>query len=114
MTSMEDVEQFLKEFKVKMGIWDVLFLSREKNIQTLADLEIPPIYRKQILTELEDVDYCQGPIPDDMMNGADMWIFGKTIKSREVYIKITMGNPNLSVMCISFHLAEHPMNYPLK
>jgi len=114
MASIEEVERFLMEFKVKMGIWDVLFKHREKNIQTLADLDITPIYRKQILEELENHDYSEGPIPDSMMNGADMWVFGKFIKNKEVYIKITMGNSNLSVVCISFHLAEHPMNYPLK
>lgn len=114
MTSIDDIGQFLTAFKVKMGIWDVLFLNRDKNLQTLSDLEITPRYRKQVLNELENVDYSQGPLPDDMMNGSDMWVFGKTIKGKEVYIKITMGAPNLSVMCISFHLAEHPMNYPLK
>lgn len=114
MASIEDVHQFLSEFKVKMSIWDVLFLNRKKNIQTLSDLEITPIYRKKILTELKSLDYSQGPLVDNMMNGADMWVFGKSIKNKEVYIKITMGNPSLSVICISFHLAEHPMNYPLK
>ena len=102
------------EFKLKMGIWDVLFLNRNKNLQTLSDLEITPGSRKKILTELENVDYSQGPLSDDMINGEGMWVFGKTIKGKEVYIKITMGGLNLSVICISFHLAEHPMNYPLK
>ena len=32
----------------------------------------------------------------------------------ETYIKITMGKPNLKTICISFHQAEHPMDYPLK
>ena len=114
MASIEDVDQFLREFKVKMSIWDVLFSTREKNIQALSDLEITPIYRKEILNELEPLDYSQGPLEDKMLNGAEMWVFGKTIKTKEVYIKITMGKPSLSVMCISFHLAEHPMNYPLK
>jgi len=43
-----------------------------------------------------------------------MWVFGKTIKEKEVYIKITMGVKDNSVICISFHLARHKMNYPLK
>lgn len=43
-----------------------------------------------------------------------MWIFGKEINGHEVFIKITMGIPNASVICISFHLAEHPLHYPLK
>ena len=60
---------------------DVLFLSREKNIQTLSDLDITPVYRKRILEELENVDYSEGPLEDVMINGADMWVFGKTIKN---------------------------------
>jgi hypothetical protein len=44
----------------------------------------------------------------------EMWVFGKEINKHEIYIKITMGQPNQSVICISFHIAEHPMIYPLK
>jgi len=43
-----------------------------------------------------------------------MWVFGKMVRGTEVYIKITMGTFNNSVICISFHLAEHPLKYPLK
>jgi len=110
-----EVEEFLRNFKPKMNIWDVLFYdSRSKNIQTLLDLEISRNYRVQVLEELDYRDYSEGPLKDNMLEEADMWVFGKTIKSQEVYIKITMGNPNRSVICISFHLAEYPMNYPLK
>jgi len=114
MAGIVDVDKFLGDFKFKMNIRDVLFSNRLKNTQALSDLEITPISRKQILDELENIDYSEGPLEDKMMNGASMWVFGKIVKGHEVYIKITIGNPNLSVVCISFHLAEHPMNYPLK
>ena len=59
-------------------------------------------------------DYSEGPVEEEIYGGADMWVFGKTIKKREVYIKITMGPIGSSVICISFHLAQHKMNYPFK
>lgn len=114
MVNIDDVEGFLKGFKLKMNIWDIVFSNRQKNTQTLVDLEISPNYRQRVLEELVSIDYSEGPIEDKMMAGSDMWVFGKIIKAQEVYIKITLGNPNLSVICISFHLAEFPMNYPLK
>ena len=43
-----------------------------------------------------------------------MKVFGKDIKGRDVYIKITMGMANCQTICISFHLAEHPLTYPFK
>jgi len=114
MASNDDVEEFLGDFKLKLKIWDVVFTNRHKNTQTLADLEISPNYRKEILEDLECLDYSEGPLEDTMIGGPGMWVFGKLIKGQEVYIKITIGHPNLSVVCISFHLAEYPMNYPLK
>ena len=59
-------------------------------------------------------DFKEGPVKEELNRGADMWVFGKTIKKREVYIKITMGTIGSSVICISFHLAQHKMNYPLR
>jgi hypothetical protein len=98
-----------------MNLWDVLFRDdRGKNAQALVHLELRPIDRKAILVALEPKDYCEGPLEEKLYGGADMWVFGKTIKKKEVYIKITMGAMNSSVICISFHLAQHKMNYPLK
>lgn len=110
-----EISLFLNDFKEKMKFWDVLFRDdRGKNAQALVDLELRPIERKNILGELDVKDYSEGPIEEKLYNGADMWVFGKLVKKKEVYIKITMGAVNSAVICISFHLAEHKMQYPLK
>ena len=114
MRKIEEIEEFLRQFKVKMTIWDVLFYSREKNIQALADLEITALFRLKVIEGIESQDYSEGPLADKMIDGAEMWVFGKTIKGKEVYIKTTLGKENHPVVCISFHLAEYPMRYPLK
>lgn len=115
MSTVAEVASFLKDFKEKMRFWDVLFRDeRGKNAQALVDLELRPIDRKAILEALEAKDYSEGPLEETLYKGTDMWVFGKTIKKKEVYIKITMGAAGSSVICISFHLAQHKMNYPLK
>lgn len=115
MSTEKEVTAFLKDFKTKMGIWDILFRDeRGKNAQALAVLEIRPIERKAALESLTAKEYSQGPIEEKLYGGSDMWVFGKTIKKQEVYIKITLGAVGTSVICISFHLAEHKMHYPLK
>lgn len=40
-----------------------------------------------------------------------MWVFGKDVKSKDVYIKISMGISNSSAVCISFHIAERKIHY---
>ena len=115
MSTEEDVLCFLNDFKEKMKLWDVLFRDeRGKNAQTLMDLELRPIDRKAILEKLETKDQREGPIEEKLYNGADMWVFGKMIKKKEVYIKITMGAKSSSVICISFHIAQHKIQYTLK
>jgi hypothetical protein len=115
MSTAAQVATFLKDFKEKLKFWDVLFRDeRGKNAQALVDLELRPIDRKAILEALEAEDYSEGPMPEILYGGADMWVFGKTVKKKEVYIKITMGALGSSVICISFHLAQYKMNYPLK
>lgn len=115
MPSASDVQKFLLDFKSKMNNWDVLFLDqRGKNAQALIDLELRPIDRKVILDSLEVIDYSEGPLLVKLYDGADMWVFGKMVKETEVYIKITMGGMGASVICISFHIAEYKMTYPLR
>jgi len=115
MASKEQVKNYLKEFKVKMGIWDIVYLDdRGKNSQTLSDLELMPIERNKILEKLEVDDYCEGPLEETQYGGLYMWVFGRTLKGKEIYVKITLGVNDTSVICISFHIAEHPMEYQFK
>lgn len=115
MVSAEEVQLFLQDFKVKLGIWGVVFRDdRGKNAQTLLDLEITPAYREEILKALDIIDYCEGPKTEHLNGGSAMWVFGKMVKEQEVYIKITLGIAGAQVLCISFHVAEHKMKYPLK
>ena len=115
MATKEQVEDFLKRLKEKIKVFDIIFRDdRGKNLQTLATLEITPTYRKQVILNIEAEDYSDGPIVDTLNKMGEMWVFGKDVKGHEMYIKITLGLPNSSTICISFHIAEHPMSYPLK
>jgi len=115
MASKQEVETYLKELKVKIKIFGMLFLDgRGKNQQTLHDLEISPAKRKEIIGSLKAEDYSQGPLDEKMHGILPMWVFGKQVKKKEVYIKVSMGIENNRAVCISFHIAENPLNYPFK
>ena len=115
MAKEQEVELFLREFKEKMKIRDVLFRDeRGKNSQALLDLEIRAIDRIKILENLKSTDYSEGPLEETLYRGSNMWVFGKVVNLQEVYIKVTIGPPGSNVICISFHISEHPMNYPFK
>jgi hypothetical protein len=115
MASKQEVDKFLKELKVKTLVFGILFLDdRGKNQQTLHDLEISPDKRKEVITNLRPEDYSEGPLEEKIRGILPMWVFGKEVKQKEVYIKISMGSENSNTICISFHIAEYPMNYPYK
>ena len=67
-----------------------------------------------IIESLKSEDYVEGPIIDQLNKLGEMWVFGKDIKGKEVYIKIMLGGVNCQTICISFHIAEHPLSYPFK
>jgi hypothetical protein len=58
-----------------------------------------------------------GPEPDkDHSRGGAIWVFGKTIKGHEIYIKLKLAEVNGKSLakCISFHKANLPITYPLR
>jgi hypothetical protein len=98
-----------------MRIFQIVFLDdRGKNSQSLLDLEISPIRRKEIIEKLSVEDYSEGPLEEKMRGILPMWVFGKEVKEKEVYIKISLGLLNSQTICISFHPSEHPINYQFK
>jgi hypothetical protein len=80
----------------------------------MTDLEFSILDVKKELQLLEVIHYSGSPIQETLYRGADMWVFGKIIQGKEVYIKITIGQPSDKVLCISFHFSEKPLIYPHK
>ncbi|PMD83730.1 toxin [Siphonobacter sp. BAB-5405] len=114
MVTKDAIELFLKEFKIKMSIWGILISGRKKNKDSISLLEIYPPEIIQVVKDLNVEDYSEGPLEELLNMGSPMWVFGKTMKGKEIYIKLTMGESNNQVLCISFHIAEHSMKYPFK
>lgn len=115
MITKEEVQAFLNQFHAKMKIYGILYRDdRGKNQKTLEELEIVPSFRKVVIENLEVEDYVQGPVIDKLNRLGEMWVFGKDVKDREVYIKIMLGGVNSQTICISFHIAEHPLQYAFK
>lgn len=111
----EQVQSFLEHFHTKLKIYDILYLeNREKNKKTLEELEIIPSYRRVVIESLKTEDYVEGPVIDTLNKLGEMWVFGKDVKGREIYIKIMLGLQNSQTICISFHIAEYQLKYPFK
>lgn len=115
VATKDDVQSFLDHFHAKMKIFDIIYRDdRGKNNKALEELEIVPSYRKVIIENLIVEYYVEGPLIDTLNHLGEMWVFGKDVKGREVYIKIMMSNVNGQTICISFHLAESRLSYPYK
>tara|TARA_R110002074_G_scaffold31390_4_gene88120 strand:+ start:72 stop:452 length:381 start_codon:yes stop_codon:yes gene_type:complete len=115
MADKSIIKSFLQELKAIIKSLGIIFSNRPKNsIQNLADLSITAKMREEIILNLEVEDYSEGPLEETQQGGTEMWIFGKVIKGQQVYIKLTISKMTGGAVCISFHKAEHPMEFPLK
>ena len=112
MITIEEVNKFLDEFKVKAKVFGIIYRDdRRKNSDALIQLGISAHIRERIIFSLDGEDYSQGPIMETLNGGAEMWVFGKDHNDIEIYIKISVAERSL---CISFHEAERPMQYPFR
>ena len=111
----EEIQSFLDQFHAKMKVFGIIYCDdRGKNQKALEELEIVPSFRKVVIENLTAEDYVEGPVVDKLNKLGDMWVFGKDVKGREVYIKIQITDQHGQTICISFYLAETPMKYPFK
>lgn len=93
MALKNEVEAFLASFHEKIEIFGILFRDdREKNRMALIDLDISRLERLEVIKSIETEDYSEGPIPDELNLGTEMWVFGKDVNSIEVYIKSPWGD----------------------
>ncbi|MBX7042135.1 MAG: toxin [Ignavibacteria bacterium] len=113
MSSKADVESFLTDLKQKIKVFDLIIVERDKNRQTLTELEMKQSDCKKIIDLLSAENYYRGPKKDSEFTG-EYWEFGVDVNGRDVYIKVNYGKPNKQVICISFHFAEHEIKYKYK
>lgn len=109
------IRGFLKDFKGSMAEnkYEVKG-NHKKNLDTLIQLGITTLQRDDIIRQLIVEDYCSGPSEDEYKPKDSLWVFGKVIEENEIYIKLKIDLEHDKAICISFHISEFPMKYPLK
>ena len=110
------IAAFLKEVKKIITAGRGLdVIPRRENITCLAELGLTRKNQKEEILGLTVSDYCEGPEPDRDRPG-EVWVFGKQISGREVYIKIKIAKVGKETIakCLSFHPANHPLCFPFR
>jgi len=110
-----EVLSFLKKFKRRMGIDGLDIVPREVNLSDIAMLALTIDAVEEEVLSLTTDHYVSGPEADrDNVSGAPVWVFGKMIIDNEVYIKLTHNDDRNKAICVSFHVADRPMEYPYR
>jgi len=116
----ELVRIILIKIKKLVSEGDYKFLgSKPKNFHTLLKLGLKYAHVKQEILNLTPKEYSAGPVLDkNQTNYKDesFWIFGKNIQNKLIYIKLKIRETTFhkEILCMSFHIAEHQMKFPLK
>ncbi len=121
----EDVKAFLEELKEVLGSEDFdiddnlyIIMSSKKEIEystdyTLADLDYDSYDVVERLKELTLSDYSETLFDKDNDEPPLLFVFGKDINSKLVYIKLKIKGKNKKrILCLSFHYAKHDMVFP--
>jgi hypothetical protein len=110
------IRTFLKEFKkVASGKRGIYLIPRTESLKTLADLGLTKKNFKEVIMTLSVMDYCDGPKRDENRPG-EIWIFGKQIGGKEIYIKLKVAQVSgrKIAKCISFHPAAFTLCFPFQ
>ena len=121
ISSSKDVKSFLTQLKdviddpnfsiEKNFFWN----SKIENKSTLLDLDYDLYDVVKILSELDIQNYSETVFDSDNDNPPLLFVFGKEISKKEIYIKVKVRvNPERKIVCVSFHWAQHTMLYPYK
>jgi hypothetical protein len=100
---------------------DIILIRAKKKIEddlystpyTLLDLDYDAYDVVDRLKELTVKEYSETLIDKDDINPPLLFVFGKVINNKQVYVKLKMkGNPSRYVVCVSFHYAKEKMFFP--
>ena len=83
---------------------------------TLLDLDYDAYDVVNHLKALDVSDFSEIKLDEDDPNPPLLYVFGKEINGREIYIKIKLRefDDSNQVICVSFHYSKWRMNYPFK
>lgn len=123
----KEVVAFLDELKLLLENADFdidtdLKLIRKKKLgeeqkystpYTLLDLDYDTEDVVERLKELTVEEYSETKIDKDDLNPPLLFVFGKDINSKLVYVKLKIkGEQQRHVLCVSFHYAKEKMTFP--
>ena len=117
MASYEEVKHYLEHTQQIIKTYDIYWVSRDEVLKGIRDLGLTEGLAKELILELVVQDYVEGPIEDHLHKKFNIWIFGKAspvIPSDEIYIKLSDRREGTKPVCLSFHKAKRPLNYPFK
>lgn len=123
----KEVAAFLDELKTLLEKQDFnidtdLILIRKKKTgedqrfstpYTLLDLDYDTDDVVEHLKELTVEMYSETKIDKDDLNPPLLFVFGKDINHKLVYVKLKIkGDKRRHILCVSFHYAKEPMEFP--
>jgi hypothetical protein len=124
MTTKEEVQVYLTRVKETIAGrnpdkgWLVrIEWKRDINKATMTELGFTPADVLSTVMDLQVEDYTRGPVDDvDEERRGIFWIFGKTLKGIEVYIKLRLTELSKlrTLKIVSFHRSDRPMRYPFR
>ena len=112
ITPEDDIEEELYAFRHS---WDGRVRMSDKNRDTLTKLGITFQQRADEIRGLRSEHYVSGPEDDHDGSGAKVWIFGKEVDKKMIYIKLRVINQNKGKKywkCMAFHFPEWELKRP--
>jgi hypothetical protein len=108
---LEAVKQTITDPVTRYDGW--LLVKRTESVECITELGLTLTDVRDAILGLSVADYCAGPLQDRDMPG-DLWVFGKVMEDREIYIKLKLARigPVKRVRIVSFHPAKESLCYP--
>jgi hypothetical protein len=126
-STKKDVKIFLNELMTILNSQNfnedndlIIIKSTKDDIQfstgyLMLDLDYDTSDIVERLKELTLAEYSETLIDKDDSNPPLLFVFGKSIDNKLVYIKLKIkGNTSKKILCLSFHYARHNMKFPYK
>ena len=79
---------------------------------TLLDLDYDAEDVVERLKELKVEEYSETKIDKDDVNPPILFVFGKGINGKLIYVKLKIRDQKKQVVCVSFHYAKDKMEFP--